>query len=141
MLCNIEFAFLPMLVSNVKNQSEFPKSLLVGGHCLDRAMFCLKLFDFNDFSLKLTKYLMISNSYFCEKKMKSSYHRKHKPSICSTSLPLKLTKYLMISNSYFCEKKMKSSYHRKHKPSICSTSLPRALQKLVAVNQTVDQIL
>ena len=62
------FHFLPMpLVSSVKNQCKLPKSLLVGDQCLDRVMFCLKPFDFNDFSLKLTKYLMLPNSYFCEK--------------------------------------------------------------------------
>ena len=62
------FHFLPMpLVSSVKNQCNLPKSLLVGDQCLDRVMFCLKPFDFNDFSLKLTKYLMLPNSYFCEK--------------------------------------------------------------------------
>ena len=51
-LCNSNFSFLPMpLVSSVKNQSKLPKSLLVGGQCSDRVMFCLKPFDFNDFSL------------------------------------------------------------------------------------------
>ena len=60
------------LVSSVKNESKLPKSLLVGGQCLDRAIFCLKPFDFNDFSLKATKYLTFPNSYFCEKNLKSS---------------------------------------------------------------------
>ena len=56
-LCNSDFSFLPMpLVSIVKDQSKLPKSLLVGDQCLDRLMFCLKPFDFNDFGLKLTKY-------------------------------------------------------------------------------------
>ena len=45
------------LVSSVKNQLKLLKSLLVGGQCLERVMFCLKPLDFNDFSLKLTKYL------------------------------------------------------------------------------------
>ena len=54
-LCNGDFSFLPMLlVSSVKDQSKLPKSLLVGSQCLDRVMLCLKPFDFNDFSLKLT---------------------------------------------------------------------------------------
>ena len=54
--CNGDFLFLPMLlVSSVKDQSKLPKSLLVGGQSLDRLMFCLNPFDFNDFSLKLTK--------------------------------------------------------------------------------------
>ena len=67
-LCNSAFHFLPMpLVSNVKNQSKVPKSLLVSGQCLDRIMFCLKPFDFNDFTLKLTKYLVFPNSHFCVK--------------------------------------------------------------------------
>ena len=67
-LCNGDFSFLLMpLVSSVKNQSKLPKSLFVGEQCLDRVMFFLKPFDFNDFSLKLTKYLMFPNSYFCEK--------------------------------------------------------------------------
>ena len=57
-LCNGDFSFLPMpLVSSVKDQSKLPESLLVGGQCLDKVMFCLKPFDFDDFSLKLTKYL------------------------------------------------------------------------------------
>ena len=48
----------------VKNQSKLPKSLLVGGQCLDGVMLCLKPFDFNDFSLKLTKYVKFRNSHF-----------------------------------------------------------------------------
>ena len=56
-LCNGDSAFLPMLlVSCVKDQ---PKSLLVDGQCLDRILFCLKPFDFNDFSLKQTKYSLL----------------------------------------------------------------------------------
>ena len=62
------FLFLSMpLVSSVKNRYELPRSLLVGGQCLDEVIFCLEPFDFNDFSLKLTKSLMFSDSYFCEK--------------------------------------------------------------------------
>ena len=63
--CIGDFSFLPMpLVSeSAKDQSKQPKIPLVG-QCLDRLMFCLKPFDFNDFSLKLTKYLMFPNSYF-----------------------------------------------------------------------------
>ena len=57
-LCNGDFSVLPMpLVSSIKDQSKPQKSLLVGRQCLERVMFCLKPFDFNDFSLKLTKYL------------------------------------------------------------------------------------
>ena len=64
-LCNGDFSFLPVsLVSSVKSQSKLPKSLLVGGQCLDTVMFCLKPFDVNDFSLKLMKYLMFPKSYF-----------------------------------------------------------------------------
>ena len=67
-LCNGDLSFLSMpLVSSVKGQSKLPKSLLVGGQRSDRLMFCLKLFDFNDFSLKLIKYLMFPNSHFCLK--------------------------------------------------------------------------
>ena len=67
-LCNGDFSFLPMLlISSIKNQSKLPKSLLVGGQCLDRVMFCLKPFDLNDFRLKLTKYLMFTDSHFCVK--------------------------------------------------------------------------
>ena len=55
------------LVSSVKHQSKLPKSLLVGCQRLDRVMFCLRAFDFNDFSLKLTKYLMLPNSHVCVK--------------------------------------------------------------------------
>ena len=53
-----------LLVSHLKDKPELPKSLLVGGQCLDRVMFCLKPFDFNYFSLKLTKYLIFPNSHF-----------------------------------------------------------------------------
>ena len=68
-LCNGDFSLLPMpLVRRVKkNQSTLPRSLLVGGECLDGVIFFLKPFDFSDFSLKLTKYLMFLNSYFCVK--------------------------------------------------------------------------
>ena len=67
-LRNTDFSFLSMpLVSSIKDQSELPKSSLVGGQCLDRVMFCLKAFDFNDFSLKLTKYLIFPDSHFCVK--------------------------------------------------------------------------
>ena len=51
----------------VKDQFKLPKRLLVGGQCLGRLMFCPKPFDFNDFSLKLTKYLMLPDSHFCVK--------------------------------------------------------------------------
>ena len=62
-LSNGDFSIFPVpLVSSVKNQSKLPKSLLVVGQCLDRVMVCLKPFEFNDFSLKLTKYLMFPNS-------------------------------------------------------------------------------
>ena len=48
-LCDDDFSFLPMaLVSNVKDPSKLPKSLLVGGQCLDNVMFGLKPFDLND---------------------------------------------------------------------------------------------
>ena len=69
-LCNSDFSFLPTpLVSSVdvNDQCKLTKSLLVGGQCSDRVMFCLKPFDFNDFSLKLPKYLMFPNSRFCVK--------------------------------------------------------------------------
>ena len=55
------FSFLPI------HQSKLPKSLLVRGQCLGRVMFFLKPFDFNDFSLKLTKYLIFPNGHFCVK--------------------------------------------------------------------------
>ena len=67
-VCNGDFSFLPLpLVFSIKDQSKLPKSLLVGGRGMDRVMFCLKPFDFNDFSLKLTKYLMFTDSHFCVK--------------------------------------------------------------------------
>ena len=76
------------LVSSVKDQSKLPKSLLIGGQCLDRVTFFLKSFDFNDFSLKLTKYLMFPNMQpFLCKNLKSSFPRKCKPCVCNTSLP------------------------------------------------------
>ena len=78
------------LVSSVKNKSKLPKSLLVSGHCFDRVNVLSKPFDFNDFSLKLTKYLMLPNSHFLCKNLKSSFPRKIKPCICITSLPCAL---------------------------------------------------
>ena len=85
--CNGDFSVLPVPpVSSVKNQSKLPKSLLVGGQCLDRVMFCLKPFDFNGFSWKIKKYSMFSNSYFSEKNLKLSFPRNLKPCICKTSL-------------------------------------------------------
>ena len=48
------------LVSSVKNQSKLPKSLLVGGQCLERVMFCLKPFDFNDFKFETKKMFNVS---------------------------------------------------------------------------------
>ena len=45
-LYNGDFSFLPVpLDSSAKDQSKLPKSLLVGGQCLNRVMFCLKSFD------------------------------------------------------------------------------------------------
>ena len=49
------------------NLNNWKAYLLVGGECLDRVTFCLNLFDFNDFSLKLTKYSMFPDSYLCVK--------------------------------------------------------------------------
>ena len=67
-LCNGDFSSLSMpLVSSVEDQSKLPKDLLVGGQCLDRVVLCPKSFDFKDFSLKLTKYLMLPNIHFCAK--------------------------------------------------------------------------
>ena len=67
-LYNGDFSFLLMpLVLSIKALSKLRKCLLVGGQCLDRVMFCLQPVDFNDFSLKLTKYLMFPNNHFCVK--------------------------------------------------------------------------
>ena len=67
-LYNGDFSISPMPLGSIsKDQSKLPKCSLVGGQCLDRVMFYLKPFDFNDFSLKLTKYLMFPNSHFCVK--------------------------------------------------------------------------
>ena len=72
-LCNGDFSFLPMpLVSSVKDQSKLPKRLLADGQRLDRIMFCLEPFDFNDFSLKLTKYLMFPTAILCNN-LKSNF--------------------------------------------------------------------
>ena len=85
-LCNGDFSFLPMpLVSSVKDQSKPPKSSLVGGQCLDSVIFCLKPFDFNDFSLKLTKYLMFPDSHFRVIKFPQktqALHLQHLPATC-----------------------------------------------------------
>ena len=67
-LCNRNFSLLPVpLVSSVKITFKLPKGFLVGGQYLDREMLCLKPLDFSDFSLKLTKYLMLPNGHFCVK--------------------------------------------------------------------------
>ena len=96
---NSDFSFLPMpLVSSIKDQSKLPKSLVVGGQVLDRVMFCLRPFDFNDFSLKLTKYLMFTNSHFLCKSLKLSFPRKLKPYICSTSLPRALHSLVVVKS-------------------------------------------
>ena len=55
-------------VWSVKNQSKLLRSLPGGDQYLARAMFCLKPFDCNDFSLKLAKYFMFPNRYFCASK-------------------------------------------------------------------------
>ena len=53
---NSNVSFLPMpLVFSINDQSKLRKSLSGRGQCFDRVMFCLKRFDLNDFSLKLTK--------------------------------------------------------------------------------------
>ena len=63
-LCNGDFSFFPMpLVSSVQDQSKLPKSLLAGSQCLNRITFYLK-FDLNNFSLKLTKYVIFPNANF-----------------------------------------------------------------------------
>ena len=68
-LFNGDFSFLPMqLVSSVKDQSKLPKTgLLVDGQHLGRVMFCPRPFNFDDFSLKLTKYLTFPDISFCVK--------------------------------------------------------------------------
>ena len=68
-LCNSDFSFLPtQLISRLKITLNYQKGLLIGGgQRLDRVMFYTKPFDINDFSLKLTKYLMLPNSHFCIK--------------------------------------------------------------------------
>ena len=54
------FHFLPVpLVSSAKDQSELPKSLLVCDQCVDRVMFCLKPFDFNQFQYKADKIFIV----------------------------------------------------------------------------------
>ena len=64
-LFDSEFSFLPMPVaSSIKNQFKLPKSLLACGQRLDRVVFCLRPFDFNDFGSKLTKYSVFPNSQF-----------------------------------------------------------------------------
>ena len=56
-LSNGDFLFLPMLLaSSIKDQRKRPKILCLGGQCLDRVKFRPKPFDFNNFSLKLTRY-------------------------------------------------------------------------------------
>ena len=63
--CDSDFSrLLALLVSSIKYQCTLPKSLLANGQCLDRVIFCQKPFNFNDSTLKLTKYLMFPNSHF-----------------------------------------------------------------------------
>ena len=69
-LCNGDFfifAFAATLERFKKDQCKLPKSLLVDRQCLDRVMFCLKPFDSNDFSVKLTTSFMFPNRHFCVK--------------------------------------------------------------------------
>ena len=62
--CTSHFLFWPMQsVSSIKDQFKLLKSSLAGGQRLDIVMFCLKPFDFIDFNLTLTKYLMFPNSH------------------------------------------------------------------------------
>ena len=56
-----------LLLLSVNDQSELLKSLLVGDQCLDRVMFCLKPFDFNDFSFETDKIFSVSLLPFCVK--------------------------------------------------------------------------
>ena len=67
-ISNSDFSLLPVpLVSSIKYQSKLRNSLLADSQCLDRAIFCLQPTDFNNFSLKLVKYLKFPNSHFCVK--------------------------------------------------------------------------
>ena len=63
----VTLQYVGTIVSGIKYKSKLPKGLLVDCQCFDRVKFCLKVSDFNDFSLKLAKYLMFPNSHFCIK--------------------------------------------------------------------------
>ena len=64
-LCNSDFSLLRMpLVSTVKINLNFQKAYWLVSQYLDRVMLCLEPFDFNDFSLKMKKYLIFPNSHF-----------------------------------------------------------------------------
>ena len=90
-LCNGNFSFLPMLlVSSVKDNLNDQTSVLLGGQRLDRVMFCPRSFDFNDFSLKLTKYLMFLTAIFVLKseielpRKTQALHLQHQSATCFT---------------------------------------------------------
>ena len=65
--------------------------------CLDRVIFHLKPFDLNDFSLKLTKYLMFPNSHFCLKIWNRAFPENSSSCICNTSVPRALHN-LVVAN-------------------------------------------
>ena len=60
-------------------------------------MFCLKQFDLNDFSLKLTKYLMFPNSYFCVKSEIEFPQKTQLVGICNISLPRALHNLVVVN--------------------------------------------
>ena len=60
-------------------------------------MVCLKPFDLNNFSLKLTKYLMCPNSSFCVKIRNQASPENLTSCICSTSLPGALHNMVVVN--------------------------------------------
>ena len=96
-LCNCDFSFLLSIVSSVKVQSKLPKSLLVGDQCLDRVIFYLKPFDFNDFSLTLTKYLMFPDSHLRLKILNQAFPENSTSCFCDISLPSVLHNLVVVN--------------------------------------------
>ena len=92
------------------------QKLLVADQCLDRVMLCLEPFDFNDFSSKLTKYLMFPNNYFCERHSRAIFCKSHPTcdsrvfKICSHFNELKIKVILEYCRNFSSIKRFAESF-------------------------------
>ena len=96
---------LSILIDFIQDRAFFVPFLgrfinLGGGQYLERVMFFLKLFDFYDFTLKLTKYLMFPNSHFSVKICNRASPESSKTPSCicsSSSLPCALHNMAVVN--------------------------------------------